>query len=61
MFTGFCVAFIDSFATGLFLMLLLVSFLLDRIDREEQSMILTWGKEYLDYMNKTKMFVPFLF
>ncbi len=37
------------------------NFYVDRIDREEQLMIFTYGNEYLEYMKKTKTIIPFIF
>jgi protein-S-isoprenylcysteine O-methyltransferase Ste14 len=34
---------------------------MDRADREEQMMLDKFGMRYVDYMKRTKMFVPFLF
>lgn len=60
MFLGLSAIFIDNFFIAFFLMALLLSFLLDRIDREEQLMIMNNGTKYINYMNKTKMFIPFI-
>lgn len=36
------------------------SFVVDRIDREEQNMIFHYGEEYIEYMQKTKMLIPYI-
>ena len=36
------------------------SFIVDRIDREEQNMLFHYGEEYYKYMQKTKMLIPFI-
>lgn len=38
----------------------LFSFLFDRIDREEQNMLFHYGKEYWEYMQKTKILIPYI-
>ncbi len=60
MFLGICFMFINNFFISFFLMSLLYSFILDRIDREEQLMILNNPNSYIEYMNKTKMLIPFI-
>lgn len=37
-----------------------INFLIDRIDREEQAMISKFGQEYINYMNRTKIIIPFI-
>lgn len=37
-----------------------VSFCVDRADREEELMIKFFGSQYLFYMKKTSMFIPFI-
>lgn len=39
---------------------MMFNFWLDRIDREEQLMLLCFGQEYADYMNKTKALIPLI-
>lgn len=36
------------------------NFLIDRIDWEENFLIGIFGKEYVEYIRKTKMLIPFL-
>lgn len=60
MFLGLSIIFIDNLFISFFLITLLLNFFLDRIDREEQLMILNNGNKYIDYMNKTKIFIPFI-
>lgn len=60
MFSGLCMIFADNLFLALFSMLLLINFLMDRADREEQLMIMNHGERYIIYMNNTKMFIPFL-
>lgn len=36
------------------------SFVVDRIDREEQNMVFHYGEEYIAYMQKTKMLIPYI-
>jgi protein-S-isoprenylcysteine O-methyltransferase Ste14 len=40
---------------------LLVNFTIDRIDKEEQMMLMVFGDKYIEYMKKTKMLIPFIF
>lgn len=49
-----------SFGVALLLGVILLHFVLDRIDREEQLLLNTFGNEYLDYMHQTKMLIPFV-
>ena len=35
-------------------------FIFNRIDQEEQMLTMLFGKEYLDYLKKTPMLIPFL-
>lgn len=60
MFSGLCVLFADNLFLALFSMLLLINFLMDRADREEQLMIMNHGERYITYMKNTKMFIPFI-
>lgn len=59
-FLGLCIIFGNNLFISFFMMTLLTSFLLDRIDREEQLMVINNGDKYIQYMNKTKMFIPFI-
>lgn len=36
------------------------SFVIDRIDREEQNMLFHYGEKYFSYMSKTKMLIPYI-
>jgi protein-S-isoprenylcysteine O-methyltransferase Ste14 len=40
---------------------LLLNFVLDRIDREENLMLHIYGKQYEDYMNRTWRLIPRIF
>jgi protein-S-isoprenylcysteine O-methyltransferase Ste14 len=40
---------------------LVLIYVLDRIDREEQLLIFIHGEQYLDYARKTYMLIPFIF
>lgn len=59
-FLGLCIIFGNNLFISFFMMTLLTSFMLDRIDREEQLMVMNNGDKYIQYMNKTKMFIPFI-
>lgn len=59
-FLGLCIIFVNNLFISFFMMTLLISFLLDRIDREEQLMVINNGDKYITYMNKTKMFIPLI-
>ena len=39
---------------------IMLHYWLDRIDREEQMLLAVFGQQYIDYMKKTKMFIPFI-
>jgi len=60
-YSGLCLLLTRNIGTTIVLLIVLFNFILDRIDREEQFLILMFGQEYLDYMNKVKMLIPFIF
>lgn len=49
---------INGITTAIFI--IIVIFLIVTAKREEKEMIQSFGKEYISYMEKTKMFIPFI-
>jgi len=52
---------LTNWKIALCLFYLLVNFTIDRIDKEEQMMLMVFGDKYIEYMKKTKMLIPFIF
>jgi len=40
---------------------LYIHFVMDRIDREEQMLVMIFGDDYIEYMKRTTMLIPFIF
>ena len=59
--TGLTLIFTRNVGLAFTNMVIIVFIVLLAIDIEENNMILWFGKEYLDYKNKTKMLIPFTF
>jgi protein-S-isoprenylcysteine O-methyltransferase Ste14 len=57
---GLCLILTRSTGIMVVMEFFAVQWLLDRIDREEQMLVATYGEEYLEYMHKTKMLIPFI-
>lgn len=51
----------ENWPSIIILLVIMISTLLYRVKIEEQYMIIKFGKEYEDYMKKTKKMIPFLF
>ena len=49
-----------NIGTAFVFFMLLVNFTFDRIDREEQLLARVWGDDYINYMKRTKMLIPFI-
>jgi len=60
LFLGICLL-CSNWKISICLTYLSLQFILDRIDREERMMVFTLGKQYVDYMKRTKMLIPFIF
>lgn len=60
MFVPLWYIFDRNLGTSIIFGIFVFSFIIDRIDREEQNMLFHYGEEYWKYMQKTKMLIPFI-
>jgi len=49
-----------GFKIAICLNYIVMQFIFDRIDREEQLLIMIFGDKYIEYIKKTKMLIPFI-
>lgn len=57
---GLTLAFTSNVGLAFVSLLITNLSILNWVDQEEKLMIFWFGQEYIDYMKKTKMFIPFI-
>lgn len=60
MIIGLALMATNNIGTSLLFGYIYANFLIDRIDREENFLVGIFGNEYVDYVKRTKMLIPFL-
>ena len=60
LYMGLFLLITKSWSISILANIFTINFIVDRIDREEQLMLMVFGKEYYDYMKKTKIIIPFV-
>lgn len=58
---GLCLLLSKNYGITIMFFILLFNFTLDRIDREERFLITGFQEKYINYMENTKMLIPFIF
>lgn len=57
---GIALLLTQHLGISIMFLLILINFLFTRIDQEEQFLITKFGKEYIEYMEETKMILPYI-
>jgi protein-S-isoprenylcysteine O-methyltransferase Ste14 len=58
---GISLLLTKNIGVSIMFVVVLTNFLLARIDQEEQMLVFNYGVEYIEYMKRTKMLIPFVF